>query len=96
VTISCAALPETLLESELFGYKRGAFTGATSDKQGLFKIADQGTFFLDEIGDATMTIQMKLLRLLEEKEIVPLGSTRPVSVDVRLIAATNKDLKEEV
>jgi DNA-binding NtrC family response regulator len=96
VTISCAALPETLLESELFGYKRGAFTGATSDKQGLFKIADRGTFFLDEIGDATMTIQMKLLRLLEEKEIVPLGSTRSVKVDVRLIAATNKDLKEEV
>jgi len=96
VTISCAALPETLLESELFGYKRGAFTGATSDKQGLFRVADRGTFFLDEIGDAPMTIQMKLLRLLEEKEIVPLGSTRPVSVDVRLIAATNKDLKEEV
>ena len=96
VTISCAALPETLLESELFGYKRGAFTGATSDKQGLFKIADRGTFFLDEIGDAPMTIQMKLLRLLEEKEIVPLGSTRPLHVDVRLIAATNKDLNEEV
>jgi DNA-binding NtrC family response regulator len=96
VTISCAALPETLLESELFGYKRGAFTGAISDKQGLFKTADNGTFFLDEIGDAPMTIQMKLLRLLEEKEIVPLGSTKPVSVDVRLIAATNKDLSEEV
>jgi transcriptional regulator with GAF, ATPase, and Fis domain len=96
VTISCAAVPETLLESELFGYKRGAFTGATTDKQGLFKVADRGTFFLDEIGDAPMTIQMKLLRLLEEKEIVPLGSTRPLHVDVRLIAATNKDLTNEV
>ncbi len=96
VTISCAAVPETLLESELFGYKRGAFTGATTDKQGLFKVADRGTFFLDEIGDAPMTIQMKLLRLLEEKEIVPLGSTKPLHVDVRLIAATNKDLTDEV
>ncbi len=96
VTISCAAVPETLLESELFGYKRGAFTGATTDKQGLFKVADRGTFFLDEIGDAPMTIQMKLLRLLEEKEIVPLGSTKPLKVDVRLIAATNKDLTDEV
>ncbi len=96
VTISCAALPETLLESELFGYKRGAFTGATTDKDGLFRVADKGTFFLDEIGDAPPTIQMKLLRFLEEKEIVPLGSTKPVEVDVRLIAATNKDLMEEV
>lgn len=96
VTISCAALPETLLESELFGYKKGAFTGAASDKDGLFKVADRGTFFLDEIGDAPPTIQMKLLRLLEEKTFTPLGSTIPVRVDVRLIAATNKDLREEV
>lgn len=96
VTISCAALPETLLESELFGYKKGAFTGAVSDKQGLFRIADKGTFFLDEIGDTPSTIQMKLLRLLEEKEIVPLGSTKPIHVDVRLVAATNKDLMDEV
>ncbi len=96
VAISCAALPETLLESELFGYKKGAFTDASSDKQGLIKVADQGTFFLDEIGDAPATIQMKLLRFLEEKEIVPLGSTKPIKVDVRLIAATNKDLMEEV
>ncbi len=96
VTISCAALPETLLESELFGYKKGAFTGAAADKDGLFKVADKGTFFLDEIGDAPPTIQMKLLRFLEEKEIVPLGSTRPVKIDVRLIAATNKDLMNEV
>lgn len=96
VAISCAALPETLLESELFGYKKGAFTGASTDKQGLFEVADRGSFFLDEIGDAPMTIQMKLLRFLEEKEIVPLGYTKPIKVDVRLIAATNKDLMEEV
>lgn len=96
VTISCAALPETLLESELFGYKRGAFTGATGDKEGLFKAANKGSFFLDEIGDASPAIQVKILRLLEEKEIVPLGSTRPIRVDVRLIAATNKNLVEEL
>jgi len=96
ITISCAALPETLLESELFGYKRGAFTGATADKEGLFRMADKGSFFLDEIGDAPQSIQMKILRLLEEREIVPLGSTKPIKVDVRLIAATNKDLMEEV
>ncbi len=96
VTISCAALPETLLESELFGYKKGAFTGANTDKDGLFLAADKGSFFLDEIGDAPGSIQMKILRLLEEREIVPLGSTKPIKVDVRLIAATNKDLYEEV
>jgi len=96
VSISCAALPETLLESELFGYKKGAFTGAHADKDGLFKFADKGTFFLDEIGDAPTAIQMKLLRFLEEKTITPLGSTQEQKVDVRLIAATNKDLKAEV
>lgn len=96
VTISCAALPETLLESELFGYKKGAFTGAGADKKGLFSVADSGTFFLDEIGDASITIQMKLLRLLEEKEIVPLGSTKPIRINVRLVAATNKNLMDEV
>lgn len=96
VTISCAALPETLLESELFGYKRGAFTGANTDKEGLFVVANKGSFFLDEIGDAPGSIQMKILRLLEEREIVPLGSTKPIKVDVRLIAATNKDLYDEV
>jgi two-component system nitrogen regulation response regulator NtrX len=96
VSISCAALPETLLESELFGYKKGAFTGAATDKDGLFKTADKGSFFLDEIGDAPSSIQMKLLRFLEQKEIVPLGSTKSVKIDVRLIAATNKDLMEEV
>jgi two-component system response regulator PilR (NtrC family) len=96
VSISCAALPETLLESELFGYKKGAFTGATTDKDGLFMVADKGTFFLDEIGDAPSSIQMKLLRFLEEKQIVPLGGTRSTKVDVRLVAATNKDLMHEV
>ncbi|MEO0215946.1 MAG: sigma-54 dependent transcriptional regulator [candidate division WOR-3 bacterium] len=96
VTISCAALPETLLESELFGYKKGAFTGANTDKDGLFVVADKGSFFLDEIGDAPLSIQMKILRFLEEREIVPLGATKPIKVDVRLIAATNKDLYEEV
>jgi len=96
ITISCAALPETLLESELFGYKKGAFTGAVTDKQGLVRVADKGTFFLDEIGDAPSTIQMKILRLLEEKEIVPLGSAKPIRVDVRLVAATNKNLLDEV
>lgn len=96
MSISCAALPETLLESELFGYKKGAFTGATTDKDGLFKVADRGTFFLDEIGDAPTSIQMKLLRFLEEKQITPLGGTKSLKVDVRLIAATNKDLMHEV
>ncbi|HID32711.1 MAG TPA: sigma-54-dependent Fis family transcriptional regulator [bacterium (Candidatus Stahlbacteria)] len=96
ITVSCGALPETLLESELFGYKKGAFTGAHRDKLGLFKVADSGSFFLDEIGDAPPVIQMKLLRLLQEKEIVPLGDIDPVKVDVRIIAATNKDLQEEV
>ncbi len=96
VTISCAALPETLLESELFGYKKGAFTGANTDKDGLFQAADKGTFFMDEIGDTPAAIQTKILRLLETKEFVPLGATRPIQVDVRLIAATNKDLLAEV
>ena len=96
VSISCAALPETLLESELFGYKKGAFTGATTDKDGLFTAAHRGTFFLDEIGDAPPLIQMKLLRFLEEKQIVPLGGTQSIKVDVRLVAATNKDLMHEV
>jgi DNA-binding NtrC family response regulator len=96
VSVSCAALPETLLESELFGYKKGAFTGANTDKEGLFKAADRGTFFLDEIGDTPPAVQTKILRLLEEKEIVPLGSTKAVKADVRLITATNKDLLSEV
>lgn len=96
VTISCAALPESLLESELFGHIRGSFTGAIKDKEGLFKTADGGTFFLDEIGAISRAIQVKLLRVLEEREITPVGSTKPIQVDVRLIAATNSDLEQEV
>lgn len=96
ITINCAALPETLLESELFGYKKGSFTGAIKDKDGLFKVADGGTLFLDEIGNTSLTIQMKLLRVLEDKAITALGDTKPLEVDVRLIAATNADLDEDV
>jgi transcriptional regulator with GAF, ATPase, and Fis domain/tetratricopeptide (TPR) repeat protein len=94
ISVNCAALPETLLESELFGYKRGAFTGADRDKSGLFEEADGGTFFLDEVADMPLSIQAKVLRVLEEKELVRLGETVPRKVDVRIISATNKDLKE--
>ncbi len=96
VTINCAALPENLLESELFGHKKGSFTGAIKDKEGLFKVADGGTFFLDEVGNTSMAIQVKLLRVLEDKRMTPVGETKPIEVDVRLIAATNADLEEEV
>lgn len=96
VSINCAAIPETLLESELFGHLKGAFTGAIRDKEGLFKSADGGTFFLDEIAATSPAIQVKLLRVLEEREIIPVGGTKPIEVDVRLIAATNADLEQEV
>ncbi len=96
VTINCAALPESLLESELFGHKKGAFTGAIKDREGLFMAADGGTFFLDEVGNTSLAIQVKLLRVLEDKIITPVGDTKPTEVDVRLIAATNADLEEEV
>ncbi|UCG63029.1 MAG: sigma-54-dependent Fis family transcriptional regulator [Candidatus Zixiibacteriota bacterium] len=96
VTINCAALPENLLESELFGHKKGSFTGAIKDKDGMFKVADGGTFFLDEVGNTSVAIQVKLLRVLEEKKITPVGDTRPIDVDVRLIAATNSDLDADV
>ncbi|UCD17457.1 MAG: sigma 54-interacting transcriptional regulator [Candidatus Zixiibacteriota bacterium] len=96
ISVNCAALPETLLESELFGHKRGAFTGADRDKVGLFEEADGGTFFLDEIADMPLSIQAKVLRILEEKEIVPLGETKARKVDVRIISATNRDLKTEM
>lgn len=96
VTINCAALPESLLESELFGHKKGSFTGAIKDKDGLFKVADGGTFFLDEVGNTSMAIQVKLLRVLEDRRIIPVGDTKPMEVDVRLIAATNADLEEDV
>ncbi len=92
----CGSIPDTLLESELFGYKKGAFTGATSDKKGLFEVADGGTFFLDEIADISPALQAKLLRVLQNREIIRLGDTKPIKVDVRIIAATNKDLKQLV
>ncbi|MGE4285499.1 MAG: sigma-54-dependent transcriptional regulator [Phycisphaerae bacterium] len=90
--INCAGLSETLLESELFGHVKGAFTGATADRKGLFEVADKGTLFLDEIGDMPLSMQAKLLRVLEDGVIVPLGSTKQVKVDVRLVSATNCDL----
>ncbi|WP_234083934.1 sigma-54 dependent transcriptional regulator [Azonexus sp. R2A61] len=96
VTENCGALPDTLLESELFGYKRGAFTGAVEDRVGLFQQADGGTLFLDEIGETSPAFQVKLLRVLQEGEFRPLGSNRAVTVDVRVIAATNRDLEADV
>jgi transcriptional regulator with GAF, ATPase, and Fis domain/tetratricopeptide (TPR) repeat protein len=96
VSVNCAALPESLLESELFGVRRGAYTGADRDKTGLFEEADGGTFFLDEIGEMPLSIQVKLLRFLESKELTRLGDTKPRRVDVRVISATNRDLTAEV
>jgi DNA-binding NtrC family response regulator len=96
VAVNCPTLPETILESELFGYKKGAFTQATQDKSGLFQEAHKGTIFMDEIGDITPTIQTKLLRVLQEKEIKPLGDARSVRVDVRIIASTNQNLEEKI
>ena len=96
VAINCGALPDTLLESELFGYKAGAFTDARRDKPGKFLVAEGGTIFLDEIGDISTAMQSRLLRVLQERVIEPLGSVQPIKVDVRVIAATNQDLRELV
>nr|MBA3601154.1 sigma-54-dependent Fis family transcriptional regulator [Acidobacteriota bacterium] len=96
IPINCAAIPETLIEAELFGYKRGSFTGATSDTKGKFEDASGGTLFLDEIGDLPLDVQPKILRFLQEGEVQPLGEKRPVKVDVRIIAATNMPLEEKV
>lgn len=96
VKVNCAAIPETLLESELFGYEKGAFTGAFQRKIGKFELANKGTVFLDEIGDLTPLLQAKLLRVIQEKELERLGGLHPVKIDVRLIVATNRNLEEEV
>ncbi len=96
VAINCASIPETLVESELFGHIKGAFTGAYTSKKGLFEVADGGTVFLDEIGDLSLPVQAKLLRFLQEKTFQPIGSTEEKKVDVRIICATNKNLKDEM
>ena len=96
VTINCSAIPENLMESELFGHVKGAFTGAVANKKGLFEIAHEGTVFLDEIGDLSPLIQVKLLRVIQEREFMRVGETQTVSVDVRIISATNKNLEQEV
>jgi PAS domain S-box-containing protein len=96
VAINCAAIPETLLESELFGYERGAFTDARAQKRGLFELADKGTLFLDEIGEIPLSLQAKLLRVLEEQCFRRLGGLTDISVDLRIVAATNKNLREAV
>ena len=96
ISINCSAFPETLLESELFGYMKGAFTGANANKKGLFEAASGGSIFLDEIGDMTPAMQVKLLRVLQERRLRPLGGTNEVPVDVRVIAATNQDLQTQI
>jgi two-component system, NtrC family, nitrogen regulation response regulator NtrX len=96
VEVNCAAIPEDLIESELFGHKQGSFPGATSDKEGKFQQATGGTLFLDEVGDMSLKTQAKVLRTLDEQRFTPVGSSEPITVDVRVIASTNKDLEEEI
>lgn len=96
IAINCAALSETLLESELFGFRKGAFTDAKSNRKGYFETCSEGTLFLDEIGEMSPTTQAKILRVIQEKEFIPLGSCQPISINTRIIAATNRDLKKEM
>ena len=96
VSINCGALPESLLESELFGHVKGSFTGAVKDKSGLFSAAEKGTFFLDEIGETTAATQVKLLRVLQHREVIPVGATEAIPIDTRLVAATNRKLDDEI
>ena len=96
VVVNCAAIPESLIESELFGHRRGSFTGAVSDKQGKFEAANKGTIFLDEIGELPLLMQVKILRVLQNREIDKVGESRPAKIDVRIIAATNRDLEKMV
>ena len=96
LSVNCAAFPEALLESELFGHVKGAFSGAHVDKKGLLEVCEQGTFFMDEVGELSRNTQVKLLRALEERRVLPVGGTQPRKVDVRIICATNRDLEEEV
>ncbi|MCU0615965.1 MAG: sigma-54 dependent transcriptional regulator, partial [Gemmatimonadaceae bacterium] len=96
MSINCGALPESLLESELFGHVKGSFTGAVKDKTGLFAAASHGTFFLDEIGETTAATQVKLLRVLQQREVIPVGATESMPIHARVIAATNRDLEEEI
>ena len=96
VSINCGALPESLLESELFGHVKGSFTGAVKDKLGMFAAAEEGTFFLDEIGETTAATQVKLLRVLQHREVIPVGATEPIPINTRLVAATNRNLDDEI
>jgi len=94
--VNCSAIPETLLESQLFGHVKGSFTGAASSQEGLFQRAQGGTIFLDEIGELPLSLQPKILRVIEDKEVLPIGSTHPTRLNVRIIASTNRDLQMEV